>query len=47
MSRFLAHSREKVRAVCVLQALALNLCWANTLRRRNAAAAAVAMPAIA
>jgi transposase len=47
MSRFLVHGREKVRAVCVLQALALNLCWANTLRRRNAAAAAVAIPAIA
>jgi transposase len=47
MSRFLVHSREKVRAVCVLQALALNLSWANTLRRRIAAAAAVAMPAIA
>jgi len=47
MSRFLVHSREKVRAVCVLQALALNLCWANTLRRRIAGAAAIAMPAIA
>ena len=48
MSRFLVHSREKVRAVCVLQALALNLCWANTLRRRiAAAAAAIAIPAIA
>ena len=47
MSRFLVHGREKVRAVCVLQALALNLCWANTLRRRNAAAAAIAIPAIA
>jgi hypothetical protein len=48
MSRFLVHSREKVRAVCVLQALALNLCWANTLRRRIAAAApAIAIPAIA
>ena len=47
MSRFLVHTREKVRAVCVLQALALNLCWANTLRRRIAAAAAMAMPAIA
>ena len=47
MSRFLVHSREKVRAVCVLQALALNLCWANTLRRRIAAAAAMAIPAIA
>jgi transposase len=44
MSRFLVHGREKVRAVCLLQALALNLCWANTLRRRIAAAA---MPAIA
>jgi hypothetical protein len=38
------HSREKVRAVCLLQALALNFCWANTLRRRIAAAA---IPAIA
>ena len=47
MSRFLVHTREKVRAVCVLQALALNLGWANTLRRRVAAAAAMAMPAIA
>jgi transposase len=47
MSRFLVHSREKVRAVCLLQALALNLCWANTLRRRIAAAAATAMPATA
>jgi transposase len=47
MSRFLVHGREKVRAVCVLQALALNLCWANTLRRRIAAAAAMAIPAIA
>ena len=47
MSRFLVHSREKVRAVCVLQALALNLCWANTLRRRIAAAAAMVIPAIA
>jgi hypothetical protein len=47
MSRFLVHGREKVRAVCVLQALTLNLCWANTLRRRIAAAAPMAMPAIA
>jgi hypothetical protein len=47
MSRFLVHGREKVRAVCLLQALALNLCWANTLRRRIAGAAAIAMPAIA
>ena len=47
MSRFLVHGREKVRAVCVLQALALNLCWANTLRRRIATAAAMAIPAIA
>ena len=47
MSRFLVHGREKVRAVCLLQALALNLCWANTLRRRLAAAAAVAVPAMA
>jgi transposase len=47
MSRFLVHSRDKVRAVCTLQALALNLSWANTLRRRIAAAAAPVMPAIA
>jgi hypothetical protein len=47
MARFLVHGREKVRAVCLLQALALNLSWANTLRRRIAAAAAMAMPAIA
>ena len=47
MSRFLVHGRQKVRAVCLLQALALNLGWAHTLRRRIAAAAALAMPAIA
>jgi len=47
MSRFLVHGREKVRAVCLLQALALNLGWAHTLRRRRAAAAALAVPAIA
>jgi transposase len=47
MSRLLVHGREKVRAVCLLQALALNLCWANTLRRRIAAATAMTMPAIA
>jgi len=47
MSRFLVHGREKVRAVCLLQALALNLGWAHTLRRRIAAAAALAVPAIA
>jgi len=41
MSRFLVHGREKVRAVCLLQALALNLGWAHTLRRRIAAAAAM------
>ena len=46
MSRFLVHGREKVRAVCVLQALALNLSWANT-RRRRIAAAAMAMPVAA
>src|SRR5438128_376772 len=46
MFRFLVHGREKVRSVCVLQALALNLSWADTLRRRIAAAA-VALPAIA
>lgn len=46
MSRFLVHGREKVRAVCLLQALAFNLGWANTLRCRIAAAApAMAMPA--
>ena len=47
MSRFLVHGREKVRAVCLLQALALNLGWAHTLRRRIGAAAALAVPAIA
>ena len=47
MSRFLVHGRDKVRAVCVLHALALNLNWANTLRHRIAAAAAMAMPATA
>jgi len=47
MSRFLMHGREKVRAVCLLQALALNLSWANTLRRRIAAVAAMAIPATA
>ena len=47
MSRFPVHGREKVRAVCLLQALALNLGWAHTLRRRLAAAAAMAVPAIA
>ena len=45
MSRFLVHGREKVRAICLRQALALNLGWANTLRRRIAAAAT--MPAAA
>ena len=34
MSRFLVHGREKVRAVGLLQALALNLGWAHTRRRR-------------
>src|SRR5207249_11934321 len=47
MTRFLVHGREKVRAVCLLQALALNLSWADTLRRRAAAVAAVAIPATA
>jgi transposase len=47
MARFLVHGRDKVRAVCVLQALALNLNWANTLRHRITAAAAMAMPATA
>ena len=47
MTRFLVHGREKVRSVCLLQALALNLSWADTLRRRIAAAVAMAMPAAA
>ena len=47
MTRFLVHGREKVRAVCLLQALALNLSWADTLRRRIAAAVAMAIPATA
>jgi transposase len=47
MTRFLVHGREKVRAVCLMQALALNLSWADTLRRRIAAAAAVTAPAAA
>jgi transposase len=47
MSRLLVHGRAKVRGVCLLQALAFNLGWADTLRRRLAAAAVVAMPAIA
>jgi len=47
MSRFLVHGRDKVRAICLLQALALNLGWAHTLRRRIVAAAALAIPAIA
>ena len=47
MFRFLVHGRDKVRAVCVLHALALNLSWADTLRRRIAAAAAPAIPATA
>lgn len=47
MARFLVHGREKVRAVCLMQALALNLSWAATLRRRIAAAAAVTAPAAA
>jgi transposase len=46
MARFLVHGRDKVRAVCILQALALNLSWANTLRRRIAAAATL-MPVMA
>jgi hypothetical protein len=45
MTRFVVHGREKVRAVCLLQALALNLSWADTLRRRIAAAVAMAIPA--
>jgi transposase len=47
MTRFLVHGREKVRAVCLLQALALNLSWADTLRRRAGAVAAMAIPATA
>jgi transposase len=47
MTRFLVHGRDKVRSVCLLQALALNLSWADTLRRRIAAAAAMAIPAAA
>ena len=47
MSRFLVHGRDKVRAICLLQALALNLGWAHTLRRRLAAAGALVVPAIA
>jgi transposase len=47
MTRFLVHGREKVRSVCLLQALALSLSWADTLRRRIATAAAMAIPAIA
>jgi transposase len=46
MARFLVHGRDKVRAVCTLQALALNLSWANTLRHRIAAAA-TPMPLVA
>jgi Transposase DDE domain len=42
MVRFLVHGREKVRAVYLLQAPALSLGWAHTLRRRIAAAAAIA-----
>jgi transposase len=47
LSRCLVHGREKVRTVCLLQALAHNLNWAATLRRRIAAAVAMAVPAIA
>ena len=47
MFRFLVHGRDRVRAVCLLQALALNLSWADTLRRRIAAAAASLLPAAA
>lgn len=36
MHRFLVHGRKAVRAVCLLHALALNLMWAHTLRRRRA-----------
>jgi Transposase DDE domain len=45
MFRFLVHGRERVRAACVLQALALNLSWAITLRRRITAVATPALPA--
>jgi transposase len=38
MSRFLVHGLKAVRAVCAVQALVLNLSWADTLRRRIAAA---------
>jgi Transposase DDE domain len=37
MHRFPVHGRKAVRAVCLLHALALNLLWAHTLRRRRAA----------
>jgi transposase len=47
MVRFLVHGRDKVRAVCLLHALALNLSWADTLRRRILAAAAAVTPAAA
>jgi transposase len=47
MTRFLVHGREKVRAVCLMQAMALNLSWADTLRRRLATAAAVTAAAAA
>jgi hypothetical protein len=47
MTRFLVHGREKVRAVCLMQALALNLSWADTLRRRIAGAGAMTAPAAA
>jgi transposase len=39
MPRFAVHGRRAVRAVCLLHALALNLLWAHTLRRRLSAAA--------
>jgi ribosomal protein L34 len=45
MTRFVVHGREKVRAVCLMQALALNLSWADTLRHPIAAAVAMAIPA--
>jgi Transposase domain (DUF772) len=45
MFRFLVHGRERVRAARVLQALALNLSWTTTLRRRITAGAAPAPPA--
>lgn len=47
MGRFLVHGLARVGAVCAMQALALNLFWADTLRRRIKAAAALAAAAAA